>query len=134
MTKRIALWTVMVLTATLGAVTPATTASACKLGCLEDSVTVSPHTGYGGAAWTFQVITLHWTVTNNTNHLVDVAVSPGATECAVKEVPYVSPSELILDAHETLEVESYVTGDCQGAGRAWLSAGQDQGYQDVWFN
>lgn len=112
---------------------PATPASACVLGCSNSNIVVSPHGGSAGSYLHGTTVELTWQITNEGSTVADVAVLAGATGCAKKVAPYVSPSELVLDAGETATVTTYVSSQCIGAGTAYASAGQDQGYRSISF-
>ncbi len=131
MWKRIA----VVLIGTAALLAPASAASACVEGCNNSHITVSPHGGSAGSyANNSTVHTTSWTVTNTGTTAATVAVLSGATGCAMKAVPYVSPNQLSLDPDESATVTTYFKAQCAGAGKVYASAGQDQGWKNVTFS
>ena len=121
------------VTLTAFAFLPAAPASACVLGCSNSNISVSPHSGSAGSYLHGTTVQLTWQITNNGSTVADIAVLAGATGCATKVAPYVSPSELVLDAGETATVTTYASSQCIGAGMVYASAGQDQGSRSISF-
>lgn len=133
MSKRIAAALCGILAAlAMVVIAPASPASACVTGCGGSGIVISPNGWDLGDYPQNTVVAVSWYVENDGTEPVELAFVPGATGCAKKVSPYVSPSSLILKPG-VRAVTTYVSSACVGSGTVYLSAGGAQAWQSIGF-